>query len=331
MNQNTLEQPLTRRRVLGAGVAAGVVVLAGCGSSAARKRGWTFADDRNHTVRLSRRPTRIVAYTTAAVALYDWGITPVGVFGTDPRGDPALARLPWSRVQVVGSVYGEIDVELLHSLKAELIVSRWYPPPHDAPVFGFRDKTTQKRTGLQVPIVGINGHAVGSRQIDRFGDLARALGVNPRSSRIAGARAAFEKAEANLSRIGRKKSNLRIIGVSGDQSTMYVAKLPDIGDLAFYAARGVPMVSAQSSSDVYWDKLPWRQADKYVADGILYDARAGTLPVADAKAFPAFAELPAVRTNQIGKWHGDPPPSYQSYTRTMNELATTIAGWRKVS
>ena len=27
----------------------------------------------------------------------------------------------------------------------------------------------------------------------------------------------------------------------------------------------------------------------------------------------------------------DPPPSYQAYTEAMNELATTIAGWRKVT
>jgi hypothetical protein len=44
------------------------------------------------------RPMRIVAYTTAAAALHDWGVTPVDVFGHDPREDPVLAGVPVGRV-----------------------------------------------------------------------------------------------------------------------------------------------------------------------------------------------------------------------------------------
>jgi iron complex transport system substrate-binding protein len=334
MTQIGFEQPLTRRHVLATGVAAAVTVLAGCGSSGQQTSGqqgsgWTFVDDRKHTIRLKQRPTGIVAYATAAAALYDWGVTPVGVFGVDPREDPLLARLPWDRVQVVGSVYGEINLQDLRSLKADLIVSRWYPPPANVPLFGFKNLAQQKMIGSQVPIAGIDSHVVATREIERFGDLARALGVNTRSGRIARARADFVRAENRLSQIARGHSNLRIIAVSGDQSTMYVAKVPDSSDLSLYAARGVPLVSAHSS-DPYWDSLPWRKAATYPADGILYDARHYALPLADAKAIQTFAQLPAVRAQQVGGWQADAPPSYQTYTKTMNDLAKTIAGWHKV-
>jgi iron complex transport system substrate-binding protein len=93
---------------------------------------------------------------------------------------------------------------------------------------------------------------------------------------------------------------------------------------------GVPLVSARTS-DPYWDRVSWEQVDKYPADGILYDARVVTLPLSTARAIPTFAALPAVRANQIGRWRADPPPSYQTYTSVMNELATTITGWRKVT
>lgn len=281
-------------------------------------------------MRLRQRPTRIVAYTTAAAALNDWGALPVGVFGNDPHEDPELAGFPWNKVEIVGSVYGEIDIGTLRALKADLIVSRWYPPPHDAPVFGFRDLRQQRTIGSQVPIVGINGHTAATTQIDRFGDLAAALGVSRTTATIRQARAAFVKAAANLSRAARRKSDLRIIAVSGDQNTMYVAKVVGDGDLAFYAQRGVPLVSAETT-ETYWDSFPWRDAGKYPADAILYDARSIALPRANAKSIPAFAELPAVRANQIGAWHADPPPSYQTYTTTMNELANMIAGWHKVT
>ena len=327
MRENAFARPLTRRRLLAIGVAGAATLLAGCDSGAQSETGWTFVDDRRHTVRLKKRPTRIVAYTTAAAALHDWGVTPVGVFGDNPREDPSLTGFPWSKAQIVGSVYGEIDVEALQSVKAELIVSRWYPPPRDTPVFGFKDLKQQTTIGSQVPIVGMNGHAIATSQIDRFGDLARALGVSRTSDRSSQARPSFARAAANLSRIARRESKLRIIAVSGDQRALYVATLN--GDLAFYAQRGVPLVSAKTS-DPYWDSLPWKEADKYPADAILYDARSDVLPLTAAKAIPAFAELPAVRANQIGAWHADSPPSYQRFTTTMNDLASAIAGWRKV-
>jgi iron complex transport system substrate-binding protein len=330
MNENLLERPITRRRLLIVGFAGGVTLLVGCGSGSHSDAGWTFVDDRKHTVRLSKRPTRIVAYSTAAAALYDWGVTPAGVFGDSPREDPLLAGLPWNKVEVVGSIYGQVDIGTLRALKADLIVSRWYPPPDDAPVFGFNDLKQQKAIGSEVPIVGINGHVIGTRQIARFGDLGRALGVSTTSGTVAHARAAFVRAAADLSQVAKRKSGLRIIAVSADQSTMYVARVTtDSGDLAFYAQRDVPLVSAQTS-DPYWDRFPWKEAGKYPADAILYDARGSFLPLRDAKAVPAFAELPAVRANQIGAWHADPPPSYQQYTRNINDLARTIAGWHKV-
>jgi iron complex transport system substrate-binding protein len=329
MNESAIERPVTRRRLLAIGVAGGATLLVGCGSGSKGETRWTFIDDRKHRVLLKRRPTRIVAYSTAAAALYDWGVTPAGVFGDSPREDPLLAGLPWNKVTIVGSVYGQVDIETLRALKADLIVSRWYPPY--APVFGFKDLKQQRAIGSQVPIVGINGHVIGTRQIDRFGELARALGVSAASGTVAHSRAAFVRAAANLSQVARRKSNLRIIAVSADQSTMYVARVaPESGDLAFYAQRGVPLVSAETS-DPYWDRLPWKEAGKYQVDGILYDAKGTNLPLRSAKAVPTFAELPAVRANQIGAWHADPPPSYQQYTKNINDLAKTIASWHKVS
>jgi iron complex transport system substrate-binding protein len=330
MNETVLQWPHTRRQMLAAGCAAAVGLLAGCGSGGRDAAGWSFVDDRAQTVRLDKRPTRIVAYITAAAALHQWGVTPVGVFGDDPQEDPALAGYPWGRSQIVGSVYGEIDLAKLLALKSDLIVSRWYPPPADAPLFGFKDLAQQKRIAARVPIVGINGQVIATKQIDRFGDLARDLGSDTTGGAIGTAHAAFGRAEARLSRIATRKSNLRIIAVSGTQSTMFVAKVADSGDLTFYRRRGVPLVSAETP-DAYWDRFSWKKAAKYPADGILFDARPGVLPLTQAKAIPAFAALPAVRANQVVRWPADPPPSYQAYTEAMNDLATAIAGWRKVT
>ncbi len=325
------EWALRRRHVLALGMAVPALMLVGCGSNEQEDAaGWRFVDDRKKTVTLRRTPTRIVAYSSAAAALYRWGVTPVGVFGDNPVEDPALRGYPWTESELVGSVYGEIDVTKLRALKADLIVSRWYPTPGHSFVFGFKDLEQQKSIGALVPIVAINGNAIATEQIERFGDLVRALGVDTESDTISQARAEFSKAEANLSTVARRVANLRIIAVSGDQSTMYVAKVAPSGDLRFYVQLGVPLVSAKAA-DPYWDTVSWKHADKYPADGILYDARVVTLPFSTAKSIPSFAALPAVRAGQVGKWRADPPPSYQAYTSVLNELATTIAGWQRVT
>jgi iron complex transport system substrate-binding protein len=326
--ENALGRALTRRQVLAVGVAASTLLLVGCGSDEDDAVGWRFVDDRKKTVTLRRRPTRIVAYSTAAAALFQSGVTPVGVFGDDPAAEPGLAGYPWTESALIGSVYGEIDVAKLRSAKADLIVSRWYPG--SSLVFGFKDLEQQKTIGSQVPIVGINGHAIATKQIERFADLVRALGVDTESGAIANSRSEFGKAKATLAAVARRTANLRIIAVSGDQNTLYVAKVADDADLRLYAQLGVPLATARTS-EPYWDTVRWEHADKYLADGILYDARTLTMPVSAAKAIPAFAALPAVRANQIGSWWVDTPPSYQAYTSAMNELATTIGGWRKVT
>jgi iron complex transport system substrate-binding protein len=328
MNESPLDRPFTRRQVLAAGLAAGASLVVGCGSTAKDAAGWAFVDDRKQTVRLPERPTRIVAYTTAAAALHQWGITPVGVFGDDPREDPVLAGFPWGESEVVGSVYGEIDTAMLLSLRAQLIVSSWYPP--FSLLFGFKDLAQQSQIRSDVPIVGLSGRVIATKQIDRFGDLARGLGADTMADAIVRARAGFQRSAASLSEIARRKANLRIIAVSGEESTMYVAKPVDFGDLSYYRRRGVPLVSA-ASSDAYWDTFGWKHAAKYPADGILYDARSIFLPLRQAKEIPAFAALPAVRANQIAGWQVDPPPSYPAYTTAMNDLATAIAGWRRLT
>ena len=330
MNELRLDCPLTRRQALGAGLATGATVLIGCDSDRQATAGWSFVDDRNRVVKLRKRPTRVVAYTSAAAALHHWGVTPVGVFGAAPQEDPTLADFPWEESEIVGSAYGEVDIAKLVALRADLIVSRWYPPPRDTPVFGFKDRAQERRTASRVPIVGINGKAIATEQIGRFGDLARALGVDTAAGPIARAHAAFDRAAERLSRVARGKAILRFLAISGDQSTMYVAKLVDFGDLTFYKRHGLRLVSAETP-DSYWDRFGWDQSAKYPVDGILYDSRPIALPVGQAKAIPAFAELPAVRANQIAAWLPDPPPSYQAYTAMMNDLATAIAGWRRVT
>jgi hypothetical protein len=61
-------------------------------------------------------------------------------------------------------------------------------------------------TRRRVPIVGLSGKTIATKQIDRFGDLVRALGVDTGADELVRARAAFDNAAEHLSRVARRKS-----------------------------------------------------------------------------------------------------------------------------
>lgn len=84
---DALVAALTRRRLLAGGLALGLLaVLPGYGGDASQPSGaasglWEFTDDRGVTVSLPKRPVRVVAQTTSAAALWDYGVRPIAIFG----------------------------------------------------------------------------------------------------------------------------------------------------------------------------------------------------------------------------------------------------------
>lgn len=79
---------------------------------------WTFADGLGQTVRLEETPVRIAAYGDAGAALWDFGITPVALHRylfhyMDPAEDPTFEDLGLSETEVIGTRYGEINLEEL--------------------------------------------------------------------------------------------------------------------------------------------------------------------------------------------------------------------------
>jgi iron complex transport system substrate-binding protein len=329
------EAQITRRQLVAGSLATGAALLLGgrlgAGDAWAKGDPWTFVDDRHVKITRPSRPTKIVAYYDAAASLYGYGITPVGIFGSgEPSADPQVAKLPLKKITTLGTVYGEIDVEKLLSLKPDLIVSVWYPPPLDAPMFGFKDKNQQDTITSRVPAAAINGHTVGTNAIHRFSRLAAALGANLKSPKLAKAKADFDKASAVLKAAAAKKPGLKILCVSGFQTSMYVAKVVDNPDISYYSRLGVPIVNP-SGGGAYWDVLSWEQAGKYPADVILFDARPFAMPLADAEKIPTFAALPAVKAGQVAPWRLGAAFTYQTYAANMLELAANINKFHRLS
>ncbi|MEV0592850.1 ABC transporter substrate-binding protein [Nonomuraea cavernae] len=322
-----------RRRLMAMGVAA-LIGVAACGgtsappaaapSATAQQSAWTWTDDRGKNVSTPQRPQRVVAQSGAAAALWDFGVRPVAVFGPhklkDGGRDPEVGEVDIATVESIGNVWGEFNVEKYASLQPDLLVAGmyqrdtlWYVPEESAAAI---DQIAPS-VGVQLsgkPLVQI---------IERYGELAAALGADPRAAPVTEAKARFEAAGAALRTLGAAKPDLKIMVVTGTPESLYVAYLPDHPDLSYFGELGLNMVSPAKPTESeggFWEVLSWENADKYAADVILVDARAQSMKPAEMAAKPTWAKLPAVKAGQVYPWHAAERYSHLGYAKVMEEL-----------
>lgn len=140
---------------------------------------WQFSDDRGQLSTAGRRPARVLAYVQAGATLWDHGIRPSAIFGSDhdDRTVPDTAKtgsLPTAEVGYLGAG-STLDVDTLLSAEPDLVVAVSYGGGH---VYGLAAETA-KHLEEHVPVVVIDvGQARGLTEIgDRFAQLARSLGA----------------------------------------------------------------------------------------------------------------------------------------------------------
>ncbi|WP_157245135.1 ABC transporter substrate-binding protein [Nonomuraea typhae] len=289
---------------------------------------WTFTDDRGKQVTAPKPPRRIVAYVGAAAALQDFGVPPVGLFGSttlkDGSKDPLAGDVDLAKATSIGTGYGEFNVEKYASLQPELLVTTkfndlvWYVPEKQmgdiealAPLVAIE---TVKDTDLK-------------KVLARFEALAVSLGADVSAPAVAQAKAAFDAASAKVAQTAKK--GLKVLAVAGGPDQFWVARAGAGGytDLTYLASLGLGLEKGAGDDPLY-ETLSWEQAGKYKADVILYDARSQWLTLADMKKKATFAEMPAVKAGQVIPWAVETPYSYQRQAAWLDKLDGQLSGFK---
>ena len=290
---------------------------------------WTFTDDAGVHIALPDRPERVVAYLPLAASLWDFGIRPVGVYGTTrrPDGSPEVyaGSVDLDAVEAIGETYGEMDLEKLVALRPELIVNDMWDMPPD--VWGLQPETVEQVRHI-APIASIRFvEQPISATLARVEELAVALGADLDASNVAAAKERYERAEADLKAAIAEKPGLTAIFVSGTPDGSYwVANPMEFSDLITFKQLGLDIVQPDAGEE-WWEELSWEQAARYPADLILVDARSGSLTGEELAAqIPSFAALPAAKAGQFGAWQTEYVPSYAGVAAVLEDLAETIRG-----
>ncbi|MEU5046400.1 ABC transporter substrate-binding protein [Streptomyces griseorubiginosus] len=340
---------LTRRGILAAGGALGLgAVLAACGdddssatggdkgTTAAKSGPWSFKDDRGTTVKLDKVPTKIVAFTGVAAALYDYGIEVKGVFGPtktkDGKADVQAGDMDVSKLTVFGNVWDQFNVEQYAAFAPEVLITTMFD---SAGTLWYVPAASASKIAKLAPSVGIS---VYDRQLtaplQKVWELAESLGADMTAAKVTDAKKRFEAASERLRAAAKAHPDIKVLAGSAAQDVFYVSGSNLSVDLEYFKALGVnfvePSASVLKASGGWYESLSWENVDKYKADIIMMDDRTATIQPADITE-ATWKKLPAVKAGQVISRSPEPIPSYDKCVAMVENLAKAIESAKKVS
>jgi iron complex transport system substrate-binding protein len=325
--------PLQRRTFLfGAGALA--LALTGCNGSAqpeaagpaSGSAGFSYTDARGTKIELPALPTVVVAQSSAAAALWDAGFKVKGAYGelkeTDGRLDYQAGNLQLAELTVVGSTYGEFNVEKYAALAPQLLVdlsfddqTLWYVPKDSA------TKIEALAPSLGVKMLNLDLTEI----ITSFMDLAKQLGADVTAPAVVSAKAAFEKSVEEIRAAVAAKPDLTVLAVSRAADKVYVSNADQAPDLAYLKSLGVRFVDHKGKATDYFSEVSWEEIDKFSGDLVFDDSR-NYASRKDTDAKPTWRALSAVKAGQVFDWKPAAPYSYAANAPIFADIAQALTG-----
>lgn len=335
---------LTRRGLLATGGALGLgAALAACGGKssedgkgadkASADKPWSFKDDRGMSAEAKSTPKNIVAFTGMAAAMHDFGVEVKGVFGptktADGKPDVQAGDLDINKVEIIGNVWGEFNIEQYVKLKPEVLITDmwekdalWYVP----------DESKDKILELAPSVALWAADASMPKVIQRHVDLAESLGADVKTKKIADSKARFEKAAARLREAAKGKPEIKVLIGSASADLFYVSTPARPTDTLYFKELGVNIIVPDKLDEGGWfESLSWENVGKYKADLIMMDNRSSAIQPKDLASKPTWAQLPAVKAGQVIPRVTEPIYSYGKCAPLLEDLAKALESAKKVA
>ncbi|MGI5261081.1 ABC transporter substrate-binding protein [Streptomyces angustmyceticus] len=281
---------------------------------------WEFSDDRGRLAVAGQRPSRIVAYIQAGATLWDHGIRPVGLFGSQHDGaapDPAKAgELPLAGLRYLGSG-GALHPDTLLAADPDLVVAVTYDGEQ---VYGLEPKTALELEA-HVPVVtlavGPGRSLAGVRE--RFAALAGSLG---RGEPLGAARE-LDAAEDALRQAAGTAARPRVLALSpAGPERVHLARPGSWPDLRALTEHGVGLLEPAAGAGVNWSTVGWAEAAAMAPDIVLMDVRANAARPQELRADEHWRAIEA--RARLLPWNPEAPCSRRAHTRFFTLLAETV-------
>ncbi|MEU2671741.1 ABC transporter substrate-binding protein [Streptomyces sp. NPDC007164] len=282
---------------------------------------WQFSDDRGQLSTAERRPARVLAYVQAGATLWDHGIRPTAIFGSDhdDRTVPDTAKtgsLPLTEVGYLGAG-STLDVDTLLSGEPDLVVAVSYGGGH---VYGLAAQPA-KRLEEHVPVVVIDvGQARTLAEIgDRFALLARSLGAEEPEA----ATQDLDAARHRLSTLVAGAEGPRVVALSpAGQEQTHLARPRMWPELRVLAELGVDLVEPAEGPGVNWSTVGWAEAAALRPAVVLADIRANATPLDELRTNADWAAVEEAA--RVVPWNPEPVCSARAHAAFLDLVADAV-------
>jgi iron complex transport system substrate-binding protein len=332
-----LDHVLNRRTLVGStlGTLAGGALLHPVGAQSATPGAspvadgpWTFVDDRGVEVSLDTMPTRVVLDANVAGGLWDFGVRPLGIFGwlstvTDGALPPAAGSVDPAQVENYGLGEGEIDLERLAAASPDLIVTYTYTPDDPDNLWSVLPDDLDRLQDI-APIVALSGVNPLNETVQRFEELAIALGYDVTTPEVQAVRDDVTAAEGRVRNLTASAS-YSALWVAPGIDEFYIANPEQAQGVQYARGLGVKAPTLGVEPGAYWETLSYEQALKYPTDILYISDRNGPETYATiGEDHPTFAANPAVAAGQVFSWRQDVNASYPGLLRVLTELLNAL-------
>jgi iron complex transport system substrate-binding protein len=319
------------QRPLIALAAAAAVLVSGCSAAGSSSDdgevAWSYVSGDGETYTLPEMPDRIIAEASAAKALMEFGIEPIGIWASNPvEEDVALRGVDFSGMTVLGEEWGKIDVAAAAELQPDLIVADWWPVEEAYSGLEAGVEEESKKLAELAPVVGPAQSDSVVSLIEGYAELAETLGADP--DQIAEARTEFDAAVADFQAATAEKPGLTALAISPYDTSYAIAVPEHAPELLDFQRWGLDVVNpdAPDPDFPYWETLSMENADKYQPDLLLFDDRWHPGNEETLAAAPISASIEAYAAGQTTTWPGYWLHTYGDYAAELTRLAEVIRG-----
>ncbi|MFI9626097.1 ABC transporter substrate-binding protein [Streptomyces sp. NPDC052042] len=282
---------------------------------------WQFSDDRGQVAAAARRPARVLAYVQAGATLWDHGIRPTAIFGSD-HDDPAVpdtaktGSLPTDTVAYAGAG-SALDTDTLLGGGPDLVVAVTYGGGH---VYALAPQTA-KQVEEQVPVVVIDvSRARSFAQVaERFAQLARSLGAEQPAMGTRDPETARDRLRTLCA--GARRPRVLALSPAGQERT-HLARPRMWPELRVLAELGVDPVEPADGPGASWATVDWAEAAALRPDIVLADVRANATPLDDLRTNAEWAAIE--RTARVIPWNPEPVFGPQAHARFLGLVADAV-------
>lgn len=285
---------------------------------------WAFTDDRGRTVHLPEMPTRIFADAGAGLALWELGIKPVGLVGYEGVFEipDELADVPFLDLSA-----GEPDIEAILEIDPDISISQAWDASNPNDFAGFDETSWPGFTDI-APTLSLLAVVVPvEHALQRFEELAAALGADLTAPEVVSDRDAFESAREDLRAAAAEKPDLTVMAMSATPESVWIGNPESASDLRTFLELGVNILvpdTPGAAMSGLWQEVSWEEIINYPVDLYLNDDRGYALTNEEVLEQPLFSLMPAAQAGQIGTWTIEYVPSFGSLTPILNALAASI-------